>query len=765
MRKQINAFGLLVAFILSSLTLNAQNAKLQKADQYLEALRYEDALRVYHKLYRKDNESVVAVAGLATVYQKAGNLEEATTWYEKAIALPNIDPEVYFNYGQVLLLLEDCVTAQEVFNQYLSRKPYDGRRSSVEDVCSYLQTLKEGDFSTSQVSLLEFNGEESDLAPAFYKEGIVFGSVRTNDEKKGSFYDLYYTSSSVKEHPDGLSIDFSPVEPFLGVINSDFNEAIITFSPDEQEVYFTRNQDHAVSDKNPLRRLEIRVSKKGKDDESWSRPERLNINSINFNNAHPSLSPDGNHLYFSSDRPGGFGGKDIYRCDRYGLSWGTPVNLGPEINTAGDEMYPSFHANGVLYFASNGHLGLGGLDVFRAEDIGKGHWGNIKNMGVPVNSPADDFGLIVNSGGNYGFFTSNREGGIGGDDIYLFQHKKINFQLQFTNAKGELLQRSVAFSLAGTDYLDFSNDTGLWQKWLEPDECLFIKVRDDHFEDVEIEVCAASSLDNKTLVLNWPLLEHQNEAPVYAAKGGSGANYLHGVIYDELSRQPIAEANLKLRSISCGKYINLSTDENGAFNYRFADECCYELIVAKEGYFTGAYGENICKNTSIPSNGMRINLTPYRLKEEHELVQQATTDDHFKLGAKVYEDASDAIPYLLNIYYDLGRSSVRAEAIPELNRLYFLMINNPDITIEISSHTDARGSYKLNKNLSQRRATAIVNWLVSKGISKNRLIARGYGEDRLVNECEDGIDCNEEDHQLNRRTEFRVLDQELGHSY
>jgi outer membrane protein OmpA-like peptidoglycan-associated protein len=185
----------------------------------------------------------------------------------------------------------------------------------------------------------------------------------------------------------------------------------------------------------------------------------------------------------------------------------------------------------------------------------------------------------------------------------------------------------------------------------------------------------------------------------------------------------------------------------------------------KEGYFTSSHDQKICSSSMVPANGLIIHLAPYRLMEDHQLVQQSDSGEHFKIGTQVYEDNSEAIPYLLNIYYDLGRSSVRPEAIPELNRLYFLMLNNPEITVEISSHTDSRGSDQLNKNLSQRRASAIVSWLVSKGINKKRLIARGYGEERLVNECEDGINCNEEQHQLNRRTEFRVLDQQLGQSY
>lgn len=759
MRKLTITTALLAVFISWGALLNAQTAKLQKARQELEALQYEQALNIYHKLHRKNNDFLPALEGLASCYQKTGDWAEAANWYAKALAQPSVDADVYFRYGQVLLQQDSCELAQAAFDQYLERKPYDERRTSIEQVCQYLEQLKTSNVER-KASLLDFNGPDSDIAPAFYENGIVFGSVRSKSEKEPAYYGLYQTQATRENLPEGVKLTFSPIEEFSNSLNSEYNEAIISFSPDGREAYFTRNQDEAVSEKNPLRRLEIRMARLSRDS-VWSIPVALHFNSISFNNAHPALSPDGEYLYFTSDRPGGFGGKDIYRCERIGLTWGAPINLGPQINTPGDELYPSYDASGKLYFASNGHIGLGGLDILRATDSGRGQWGNIENMGVPVNSPADDFGLIIDDSGDFGFFTSNREGGAGSDDVYLFQRQKISLQLQFTETNEMPLASAIPFNVKGQDYIHFSNKEGYWQYWLAPDECLVLQLQDERFERSSLEVCASASENQEELAVNWPIHKKSIAMPMYVAK--APGNYLLGTVIDELSGLPIGNATIKLRSSDCGKFINIKTDMDGKFGYPFSDECCYELTTIKEGYFAGDYKERICQATRIPDEGLRLNMMPYRLQETHEITTTSNTED-FAIGNKTYEDDDGAIPYLLNIYYDLGRSSVRAEALPELERLYDLLLRNPEIILEVSSHTDAQGGEKLNKNLSQRRASAIVKWLTNKGISNRRLVARGYGEERLVNGCKNGVDCSEEEHQLNRRTEFRVLDQELGQS-
>jgi len=681
MKKSAIAPVLFVVALLSFCPfVTAQQSKVEKADQLMEALRYQEAIGVYQKLYQKDNASLPAVLGLATAYRKSGKLEEAASWYGKALSLPTVDPAVYFTYGQVLLQVRNCASAQSAFNHFLRLKPDDERKSMLADVCAYQNQLLVESTQRIHLSLPGFNGPASELAPAFYQKGIVFAALRPAEGRKPADYDLFYTKVILSDQPAGVDLSYEPPQAFSDLLNNPFNEAIVAFSPDFSTIYFTHNQERPVSEKYPLRRLEILATHRDATG-AWSAPEGLPFNSPGFSTAHPALSADGNRLFFTSDRPGGFGGKDLYYSERIGLNWSDPVNLGPQINTEGDELYPFVHPNGDLYFASNGQLGLGGLDIFRSEDLGGGAWSLPENMGAPINSVSDDFGFILEQAGNYGFLTSNRIGGAWEDDIYAFQYR-------------------------------------------------------------------------------YPVVQEQ-----YAAKGSQAD--LHGTVYDKLTGLPIPFAQVKLVSTDCADTVRLAADESGYFVHQWEAACCYELSATKENYFNTPYEQLFCFSKQEQYPDLAIYLAPYRLEANQKMTQvEKHGEDHFQVGTPTAPEHNDrAIPYLLNVYYDLDRASVRAEAIPELSRLYWLMVFNPELQLEISSYTDSRGSAEYNRHLSQRRADAIVNWLVKKGVSRSRLIAKGYGEERLVNSCQDGVTCTENEHQNNRRTEFRVTDQKLGHTY
>jgi outer membrane protein OmpA-like peptidoglycan-associated protein/tetratricopeptide (TPR) repeat protein len=760
MRKQ-TAGPLLVIISILCCTVNlpAQQAKLRKASLYMEAFRYEEAIAVFDKIIRKNEGDLTALVGLAEANQKMNKLSEAAIWYAKALESTDVDPAVYFAYGQVLFQMGECVAAQSAFQEFLRRKPNDERANRLQDVCSYYENLTTRNVDQTDVSLPNFNGRYSDLAPSFFHDGIVFGAVRSTEKRKDAFYDLYFTRPLAEDSPQGLNLTYEPVTGFSEILNSGVNEAIVSFSPNFKEVFFTRNQQQIVSEKIPIRRLEIMVSRQGADS-SWSSPVPLSINSINYSTAHPALSPDGNRLFFASDRPGGLGGKDIYYCDRVGLGWSSPINLGPQVNTEGDELYPYYHADKVLYFASNGQLGLGGLDIFRVEDLGGGEWGEPDNPGVPINSSADDFALIMKEDGSYGFFTSNRKNGAGSDDIYAFQSRRILLELQFLSEKDSLIRQSIPFALRGEEFMQFSDDDGRWVTYLEPDDCLYVQLQDEHYQPDHKEICASLASGEQKLSMVWKLTPRSTaNLPVFE----EGEKVLSGKILDQLDGAPVPFAEVKLVSTGCSVNANLTADTNGNFYFNTKEDCCYQLSAVGDGYFTNTFGTPFCSENWPES--IEVQLLPYRLRENQQLEASGKgAQNEFQFGSKVYDDATTAIPYLLNVYYDLGRASVRPEAISELNRLYWLLVNNPDIVVEVASHTDAQGTSSFNQRLSQRRADAIVTFLHKKGIPRERLIAKGYGETRLVNECADDVKCSEEAHQLNRRTEFRVLEQEIGQS-
>lgn len=746
---------------ISSTILTAQQSRLRKAQYFMEALQYEKAIKIYEGIYHKQPSSKEALSGLSRAYQKAGQLDKAIAWYTEASTQSDLPPDFFYYYGQTLLQKGDCLNAQIHFDAFLLRKPYDDRRSTLEDICSYLEEISSLNNQSITLEHPSINSIGSDLAPAFFNDQLVFGSVRQAEGTKRLSYDLYSTKPEIEEKLNGKPISFGKVIPFSSDLNTALNEAIITFNPDCSEAYFTRNsQEKPEDERYPLRRLEILVALQNSKGD-WSTPKPLSINSPNYSTAHPALSPDGNRLFFTSDRPGGFGGKDIYVCERIGQVWGVPVNLGPSVNTEGDELYPFYHLEGHLYFASDGHIGLGGQDVFKVKELNNNAWGKVINLGVPINSIKDDFGLILHEDGVYGFLTSNREGGAGGDDIYAFRPKRILLNLNLVDKNGDAVSSMVAIMEKDTNHPLLTNENGELSMYLSPNECKYLSVVDDEFYPFAAEICAVDAQGNEKLEVNWIIQKKAIVDDNFAS--AKGQSMLHGMVYDQLSENILANASIKLQSNDCDYSLELTTDKEGRFIYTWEKDCCFTVMVSKEGYFTKPYDSDVCIKEKGALKDIEIYLAPYKNDNQEDLkTDTAVSKNGFAFGSSVYKDNSAAISYRLNIYYDSGRASVRHEGIKELNRLKVLMKNNPGLLVEICSHTDANGAAAANWRLSQRRADAIVNYLIKRGIAGNRLIARGYGEEHLVNECIDGTDCSEKAHQMNRRTEFRVVDERFG---
>lgn len=770
--------GLLSFCLLLSATsvLSAQQSKLLKARYYMESLQYDKAISTYEKCYQRDPSSTEVLDALANAYKKLNRIDEALAFFEQSAKQTDLPPNFYYYYGQLLFEKGDCSSAQERFNTFLDRKPYDERRTLLEDVCSYYEQLtQEQEIGLDHPS---FNDSQSDLAPAFYHDELVFGSVRSNS-KEVSAYDLY----KVKPRHDAQqnkALEFGKIQSFSKELNTELNEAIVSFSKDFKTVYFTTNQEQIVDEKYPLRRLEIKAAYLRKNGQ-WSSPQALSINSPNYSTAHPSISPDGNRLFFVSDMPGGFGGKDIYVSEKTATGWGVAVNLGPSVNTEGDELFPYFHHSGTLYFASNGHLGLGGQDIFKVSELEKDAWTKAENLAQPINSTADDFGLILNEEASYGFFSSNRTGSKGADDIYAFRPKRTLLNLALVDDDNTVIEEQIELMDVEAGLNLQTNEAGEIALWLEDGQCKQLKVIDQSYYPIEIRICDQHIQSSTTY--QWKIKARTDQPQqeetettveaeaVVAAQAPieyEGDYLLYGRLFDKLTAQDLAYSKVVIQEMDSGAKIELTTDDKGKFVYHWDQASCIQIFASKDGYFSKSLDQELCKNNKNGVQNTRIFLSPYQLNDyQIQSDQYANTKGigDFEIGNFVYGDDEIYIPYKLNVYYDSGRASVRAEGIAEINNLYRLMTENPELVVEISSHTDATGGAAANWKLSQRRANAIVRFLIQKGIPSDRLIARGYGEERPVVKCDEEQDeCNEEAHQLNRRTEFRVLDQRYGQS-
>ena len=398
----------------------SQSSQLATADRKYNKYSYVDAIEIYEKVAKKGYQSPELFKKLGNAYYFNGELDKAAKWYKDLFAMnEDVDPEYYFRYSQALKAIEDYDNA----NKYLSlfnEKTNDSRGNEFAKNKDYLKNIEaiSGKYTIGKTSI---NSEFSDYGPSYFGNQLVFASARKegalfnkiHDWTKQNFTDLYSVT---------INSDKSLSEPqnFSKSINSKFNESSPVFTKDGKTMYFTRNNYlDGKKGKDDNKSTLVKIYKASFIDNEWKNITELPFNNDNYSTAHPTLSADNKTMYFASDIPGGFGNSDIYKVKiNDDGTFGTPENLGNTINTEGRETFPNIAFDNTLYFASDGHLGLGGLDVFESK-FSNNQFQKPENVGKPINSSMDDFGFIVNKDKS-GFFTSNRDGGSGYDDIYSF---------------------------------------------------------------------------------------------------------------------------------------------------------------------------------------------------------------------------------------------------------------------------------------------------------------------------------------------------------
>ena len=608
------------------------------------------------------------------------------------------------------------------------------------------------------------NSEHLEFSPAFYQNGIVFISNRNQDGRVDEkineyFFELFYSELDA----DGMP---SIPEEFSVMINSGVHEGPVTFNKKGDLMFFTRNnlkKGKVQFDKNERANLKIYQAKKGRFD--WESVEELPFNDDNHTVAHPSLSPNSRRLFFASDMPGGAGGMDLYMVEKEGKGWGKPINLGEEVNTDQNELFPFIHESGTLFFASNGHAGQGGLDLYKAEEK-DGVWTKVKNMNAPFNSPEDDLGLIMNAAGNKGFFTSSRRGGKGKDDIYLFELKE-NYepsdqvfatisvkdkgtQQGVEGASIRIFERAENGMVSGGDLYDVV----LLPSQPGSNELVMKLVRKnssdlgepDRYANAEGKATFELKSEQRYILLVTKE-GYENEEMLYNTLGKTGDLIIDVEmktlscapmilrVNNEKSKAPISDVKIVLKSDCSEEDIPLQTNAAGNLEYCIPPNCKVTLIAEKEGYVKGR--KTI--NTVDPSQSYSVdfNLKP--------------------IAKTVAPIATGSVIVLENIYYDFNKSSIRTGSAKELDGLVELMNRYPSMEIELLSHTDSRGGTRYNMQLSKKRAASAKRYIVSRGIDSQRISAIGKGETEPRNHCTDGKKCSEDEFEFNRRTEVKVV--------
>ncbi|MEY8848924.1 OmpA family protein [Psychroserpens sp. XS_ASV72] len=642
--KRILSILMLSLFITSGF---AQRGKVRQARKEYDNLAYVKTSEILLEVAENGYKTVDLLQKLANSFYFNNQMEEAAQWYGELMTMAedDLDPEYYFRYAQALKATENYSESDKWMKKFHQADRSDLRGKAFASTVDYLSMIDEAsrDF---EVKNMDINTEVSDFGATQYQDQLVFASARGGGKKykwnEQPFLDLY---SAVKQE-DG---SYSEATAYNEQINSKFHESSAAFTPNDQVMYFTRNNYYNKkykSSEDGTNRLKI--FKATLEEGEWTNIEPVHFNSDEYSVAHPVINLSGTKMYFASDMPGTLGKSDIFEVDiNPDGTLGEPINLGTSVNTEGHESFPYVNSEGDLFFSSNGFTGLGGLDVFVIREFEKRRALNqqfiLENIGRPINSPKDDFAYYENIGTKEGFFTSNRDGGKGDDDIYSF---------------------------------------------IMPDCEQVVEgiVRDVETDEI-IVGAKVTLLDADGNALNAQMV------------GTDGA--------------------YKFEELECEKE--------------------YLIRIEAENY------ETVEERFTTPKKKQELVINP-KLEKDVKGIGEGT-DLAQTLGIPI-------------IYFDFDKYEIRYDAEVELQKVLAVMKQYPEMIVDIKSHTDCRGPADYNERLSENRAQSTRDYLISKGIEASRLTAKGYGESQLVNDCGCEVntsDCTEEQHQLNRRSEFIIV--------
>ncbi len=704
-------------------------------DNYYDNLAFEDAVDAYKDAWHAKPGGAVSLK-LANAYRKLNMPAEAVLWYDIALddtLQADVKNKLY--YAQALSSNADYAEAKKFYKAYADLEKDDSRAvSNIVSIESQDRLYR--NVSSVKVTAANFNSEEADFGPSFYDGHLVFVSSR----KSGRFIKQTFAWDR-SEFLDLYIVIDGEVYVIDRNLNSRYHEGPAAFYDGGSKMILTRNhleKGKSKKSSDGLVKLQLYTAEKIDSSEFWSKPQPLSINNEEYSMGHPTLNATGTVLYFASDMPGGRGGADLYMSELKDGEWQQPVSLGTEINTEGDELFPHIGPDGMLYFASNGHGGLGGLDLFSSVLNGPKAV-QINNLGAAMNSQRDDFGILMKADGQSGYFSSNRSGGMGSDDIYEFISDRP-FGESYTvtgtvteNLEGEVISgRTIILkNNDGTETASTTSDSkGDYSFALEQDQIYALAIAADSTYFGVLETFNTLDSGEKT---DW------NVNLSLSKKQGF---YLSGKVLDAQSGAPLEAVGIILIDNFSGTEVLRETIDARGFahpvkNQKLNERISYQLKLEKKGYL----GKVLTVNTELMEAGA-IDL-----------------NEMLDLNLEKLEVGSDIgkIANIQPIYFDVGKAEIKAKAATELDKIVAIMNENPKLQIELGSHTDARGSAAGNMRLSDKRAKASADYIVSQGIGSERITGAGYGESQISNECVDDVNCSEAQHEANRRTEFKVV--------
>lgn len=631
-----------------SFTFCFAQTNLKKADALFNNFSYVDASKAYEEcLQNIKKPSIQTLKNTADSYYFISDSRNALKWYRKLYEAQdnNLTDIYYLRYIESMKSVMDYDEANRITKEYLDKK------GDQKEIDKYVSQKKQMDSLAKTKSLysiknLEINTTKSDFGATFFQDKIVYSSARDTTKYADKLYNwnnqpflnLYIAQRNTTDNSLFDEIMFLPN------VMTKYHEATATFDSSGKTMYYSTNivkNNKLVIDDS--RTNNFQIIKGSIINNKLENPQKVFFDSDDYSVGHPALSEDGKWLFFASDMPGGYGETDLYyvKIAEDG-TMSSPVNLGPEINTLGNDLFP-FYRNEKLYFSSNGHYGWGDLDVYESSLLADGRFSAPKNLGAPINSNKDDFAFVMDKFDTYGYVSSNRAGGKGDDDIY-----------SFTKAK-KICNQSIA-----------------------------------------------------------------------------------GKAINSKPKSPLADVSITAYNVYNDSITTTQTNSEGKYFVTVPCNNRIRLVATKLNYTSD---EKTTETTNL--NGGEINDINFELTNYDDLVVK-------KNGV----EKVDVQP----IYFDYDKYDITPEAVDELSKVVFIMTKFPNIRIKIESHTDSRGKDSYNMKLSDNRAKATSDYIISQNIDSSRIeSAIGYGESKLINHCSNGVKCSEEEHFVNRRSDFIII--------
>ncbi len=865
-------------------------SQMKKAEKDFSKFNYAKAIPAYEKVIKANSkDKQEALIKLADCHRILNNYAKAESYYAQALSLGKVPVIVNYNYGNVL---KSNNKYSEALNQYYVYLEDNETSKTAQNAIKSCQEIKYWESKPKEyeiVNIESINTKRSEFCPVIVNGKLVFVAERVSDI-------VDFEKSSVNNQPylDVFSAELKNNEVkkaklLSKKINTNYHDGPIAFSGDGKIAVYTRvNYIVNKKNKNFINRAKIYFSEVN--GSSFSKATAFIYNSDDYSCAHPTLSADGTMLFFSSDMPGTIGGQDLWMCKKNGDGWDKPVNLGFDINTTADEVFPSLKNDGTLYFSSNGLPGFGDLDIFSAKQI-EGKWLMQRNEGLFLNSKSDDFGITFLND-SVGYFSSNREGGKGEDDIYWHKYTNKNITIDGTilltenandpakdvkvylldsngkaidstktNAKGYFafknldadktymaevegsdvnLKNKSRYYLVDKNYkiARITHNNGPGQKFVFKNLPVDPNGMPDLYNDDDLSLAGnllygenpSKPIANKKVVIRnefGDIVEETttNEFGAFAFRNlPLDQNYSLSIVDEDLPAdakiiltnksgkevkfaRSDAKGNFKFSLLSVDKAAidDLSVDDkdlimalngylydqdkkaisNAKVTIFDRDEIIENIITNEKGKFTFKsldadknYLFNIDDSDPRFTNVTKVYVADSRGRIYREIKRNSNSKFQFDLldtdksamGGYSIDDPwlevlnmknkqkQEAITIIESLYYSYGDYKIDTAGQNMLDKLITVLNSNVRLTIEISSHTDSRSSDVFNLTLSQKRAKTAVDYLIFKGINKNRLKAVGYGETRLLNNCKNDAPCTEEEHAKNRRTEFKIVE-------